>query len=573
MVTRQKRFIIWILWLLIVPTGIFISYTEYPVIGNLFSIDIILFLLLLCIITYYPIMINGMPIFLLQGVSLAIFLQYGLFVEIVLSQIGVMTILYRIKINKEEFFRIPMNSLMFFINSVTSGLIYYWLGGQHSDLNLLDLSIFSLIVIHQIVWFLSNFVCALLIDLFVYETKVEFVAKDQVADIVSSIIIFPIGLLLYSTYQELGLVSIIIVGIPLVSLAMVMRLYYQAGKVNEDLQKASQIGHRLTDRLEIKQVLDLFINEATGIFPVEETYIFGVDAKTNNRLRMLRFESKNELSTPHLNLISATDSLIGEVWKSKQSLLIHNSASLKKYRNNGMPDWAESILIVPVLKGEQMEGIVLYISSRKNFFEKNQLMIADILSSYLASAYENAKHYEETKAKSERCSLTKLYNTYYLEDYLKDQFNLIRDKKLDKLTLILMDLDHFKSINDSYGHLSGNDVLYQVAERLSSLVRYKGIAARYGGEEFVLVLPGAGIEEGYQFAELARQKIGTKPYELVSDLGNDRTKIKVRVTASIGVSTAPFDADDPQSLIRHADRAMYTGAKQAGRNKVAQYSK
>ena len=573
MVNKQKRIVIWILWLLLVPAGLFISYTEYPIIGRLFSVDILLFLVLLCIITYYPIMINGMPIFLLQGVSLAIFLQYGLFVEIVVSQIGVMALLYRIKISKDELFRIPMNSVMFFINSLTSGLIYYWLGGQHNNLDLSDLSVFSLIVIHQIVWFLSNFLCAILIDLFVYETKVAFVAKDQVADIVSSIIIFPIGLLLYSTYQELGLIAIIIVGIPLVSLALVMRLYYKADQINEDLQKASQIGHRLTERLEVKQVFDLFLSEITKIFPVNETYIFSMDSKMNNRLRMVRYESKNGLNMPHLNLISATDSLIGEVWKSKQSLLIHNSASLNKYESHGMPDWAESILIVPVLKAEQMEGIVLLISSRKNFFDKNQLMIADILSSYLASSIENAKHYEETKAKSERCSLTKLYNNYFLEDYLQEQFQLITEQKLDKLSLILIDLDHFKSINDSYGHLSGNEVLCQVADRLASLVKYKGIAARYGGEEFVLVLPNAGVEEGYQFAELVRQKIGAKPYDLISDLGSERTKVQVRVTASIGVSTAPNDADDPHSLIRHADRAMYTGAKRAGRNKVAQYIK
>ncbi len=573
MVTKQKSFIIWILWLLIVPASLYISYTEYPILGSFFSIDILLFLLLLCIITYYPIMINGLPIFLLQGVSLALFLEYGLFVEIILSQIGVMTLLYRIKISKNELFRIPMNSLMFFINSLTSGLIYYLLGGQHSNLDLSDISVFSLIVIHQIVWFLSNFICALLIDVFVYKAKVEFVAKDQVADIVSSIIIFPIGLLLYSTYQELGVVAIIIVGVPLVSLALVMRLYYRADHMNEDLQKASQIGHRLTERLEVKQVLDVFLSEIAKIFPVDETYILSVDSKANNRLRMVRYESKNETGIPHLNLISATDSLLGEVWKSKKSLLIQSSASLKKYENHGIPDWAESVLIVPVLNAEQMEGIVLHISSKRNFFENSQITIADILSTYLASAIENARHYEETKAKSERCSLTNLYNNYFLEDYLKEQFILIRERKLDTLTLILIDLDHFKSINDSYGHLGGNDVLCQVAERLSSLVQFKGIAARYGGEEFVLVLPGAGVEEAYQFAELVRQKIGTKPYELVSDLGSESRRVHVRVTASIGVSIAPNEADDPHSLIRHADRAMYTGAKRAGRNKVAQYIK
>ena len=147
MVSRNKRTVIWILWLLLVPAGLVITYMEYPIIGQLFTIDILLFLILLCIITYYPIMINGLPIFLLQGVSLAIFLRYGLFVEIIVSQIGVLVLLYRIKINKDELFRIPMNSLMFFINSLASGLLYDWLGGQHNNLDLVNLGVFSLIVV------------------------------------------------------------------------------------------------------------------------------------------------------------------------------------------------------------------------------------------------------------------------------------------------------------------------------------------------------------------------------------------------------------------------------------------
>lgn len=572
MVGKRKRIGLTLLWLLVVPAGTYYTYHYYPPVENIFSIDIFFFILLICLISFFPIIINGLPIFFIQGVSLAIFLKYGIFIEMVISQIGMLTLMLRLRVRRNEFFRIPMNSMMIFIISLVGGLFYYGLGGQHEDLNLADMNTFLLIVACQVVLFVVNQLCVNLIDFYIYEQKINLFGKDQVLDILSSIIVFPVGLLLYSTFEELGLIAIFIVGIPLISLTLVLRLYYNADKVNTDLHRASEIGHRLTGRLDIKQVLDLFINEITTMFAVDEAYIFDMDSK-DNRMQLLRFHSKSGLAQPHLREISPLNNLILSVLDSKKSKLLRHSSDLVRYEKHNLPEWVESGLIVPILKGNNMEGLMLLLSRKTGAFEKSQLMIADILCSYLASAIENAKHYEKAKEKSERCSLTKLYNHYYLEDYLTRQFNSINQGEVPLLTLILIDLDHFKDVNDTYGHLSGNEVLIQVAERLRSLIQYKGIACRYGGEEFVIVLPNVGSKEGFAFAELVRQTIGKQPYTLFSDLGEDRSQVLVNVTASIGVATSPENADDPYALLRHADRAMYTGAKRAGRNKVAQYIK
>ena len=137
----------------------------------------------------------------------------------------------------------------------------------------------------------------------------------------------------------------------------------------------------------------------------------------------------------------------------------------------------------------------------------------------------------------------------------------------------MMDIDHFKSVNDTYGHQSGNDILIELARILEAEVGEEGTVARYGGEEFVILFPDYSKDLTLLFAEALRKKIEKHPFKIKTDLGADRSIQDVNITLSIGVSTAPDDSDEPNALIRNADRALYIGAKQAGRNKVAAYVK
>lgn len=212
-------------------------------------------------------------------------------------------------------------------------------------------------------------------------------------------------------------------------------------------------------------------------------------------------------------------------------------------------------------------------SKRKRAYEKSQLMIVDILCSYLAVAIENAKHYELTKIQSERCALTKLYNYRYFENLLNEEFEKLYRFERKELSLIILDIDHFKEVNDTYGHQSGNEILFELATRLTKLVGTCGTVARYGGEEFVVLLPEISKVEAFQMAELIRQTIADTPFTVTESLDHDKTRQQVTITASIGVATAPEDAEDSLALIRHADRALYVGAKRAGRNRVAEYIK
>ena len=159
--------------------------------------------------------------------------------------------------------------------------------------------------------------------------------------------------------------------------------------------------------------------------------------------------------------------------------------------------------------------------------------------------------------------LTNLANRRYLNQYLEEKWEecIIHHQPL---SFILLDLDHFKKLNDSYGHLNGDQCLVEVANILSETVEFHGLAARFGGEEMCLILPERSIEFAELLAEEIRKKImGLGIPHMHSDFGV--------VTASLGVSTImPNRNSVSNELIEQADQALYE-AKRAGKNRVNAY--
>ncbi len=155
--------------------------------------------------------------------------------------------------------------------------------------------------------------------------------------------------------------------------------------------------------------------------------------------------------------------------------------------------------------------------------------------------------------------LTHLYNRRYLTKVLNNEL-LRAERSGDCLALILLDIDHFKRVNDTYGHQNGDIVLSMIAEIVQKLLRCYDIAARYGGEEFILVLPGTTLAGGVEVAERLREEV--QAITFAPPMG------KLTVTISLGVAVFPsLSIDDMESLIRQADEALYR-AKQSGRNRV-----
>ncbi len=157
--------------------------------------------------------------------------------------------------------------------------------------------------------------------------------------------------------------------------------------------------------------------------------------------------------------------------------------------------------------------------------------------------------------------LTELYNRRYLATHLDAQVNQAR-RKSKPLAALMIDIDHFKTVNDTYGHACGDEVLRETARRISANVRSFDTVARYGGEEFVVVMPDTDPESAAAVAERLRQTISATPVKVVEPAAI------VPVTASIGIGTAEPGANvAAAALLERADEALYA-AKNGGRNQV-----
>ncbi|MFO7867122.1 MAG: PAS domain S-box protein [Candidatus Aminicenantes bacterium] len=167
---------------------------------------------------------------------------------------------------------------------------------------------------------------------------------------------------------------------------------------------------------------------------------------------------------------------------------------------------------------------------------------------------------EELKVQARTDSLTGLLNHGAIMDRLREELSRgSREKK--PVAFIIADLDHFKRVNDEYGHTVGDDILSSTARRIRSACRKYDVVGRYGGEEFAVVLPGTGLEEAGNVAERIRKDVEKKPH-----LSDGK---KIDMTLSLGVSAVskPKSEKDSESLVKKADNALYE-AKEKGRNRV-----
>ena len=565
MVKNGKHLLLWVSWFAVFPLGIWLIYKWAPYSYLEFNGHMAAFLALMLLVAAFPLIINKTVIFVLQGVSLAAFLQFGLLAELLLTQIAVIAMLATLRIPKTEYYRYPLNLLMFYAVSICSAVAYYLAGGTHQQIDVTEPRDLFTILVYMLTFFISNQLIISLIIYFKHRNKRILFGKDLLWEGLSSIVVFPIGIILYMLYQEVDLLAFLLVGIPLLSVALIMKVHYSSVKINESLQRASVIGHQLAERYSVSEVEDLFMAKVSKLFPGEHTYLFEINE--DSRLQLLRYvNTQNRKENEDLTELMLALSYY--TCKEDQAFLFKNQHEWRKHmacKKQGAE--VESILAIPIKRNSQLKGVLIVAAYQARLYDKSQQMILEILCSHFSIAIENAQYFEETKMKSERCALTGVYNYGYFESLIETQFLAFKLGQLEHLSFIMCDLDFFKRVNDTYGHENGNDVIRQVASLLEVTVGERGTLARYGGEEFVVLLPNMTIEAAFALAEEIRQTVANTPFAV----RQQERMVSIGVTASIGVSSANQEDADYVTVVRNADRAMYTGAKRAGRNRAAVY--
>jgi diguanylate cyclase (GGDEF)-like protein len=562
MVEARKRRVT-ISWFFVVPTILFAIYhiSEPSLNGQYISVLGILILMIL--VSLFPIQLPGTNLSLIQGVQLALFLQYGIFLEVIVTQLAVFFTIRYLRVPLKDHSRYTTNSLMFLIVSITCALVFYLLGGEVGQLKMNEYPELTPILGYTITGLIANHAILYLIRAKVFKTTPPQMS-ELVLESLMVLVVLPVGVILFIIHSQIGPQAILYVGLPYIVSVFIVNLYLSSQKINDLLQQTSKIGQKLTESFNVDEILDIFMQNITKIFEVDHAYILGT---TNDepKLSIVRVVSERQ-SLMEKRMLETGQGIIGRVLRTGESLRYDQRSQWRKLAGGALPLTAQSVLVVPMIRNQEIVGIVIFASNKKFAYKKHHLMIVEIMSNYLAVAIDKARNYSETKKKSERCPLTNLYNYRYFEEKLDEMFK--QDHK--NFSVILIDLDHFKRVNDTFGHQSGNDVLCEIANRLKKACAGKGLVARYGGEEFVVLLRDLDQTQAYRFAESIRHTISSSGIQIHKDLG-DYHRDSILLTASIGVATAPEQGEDPLTLTRNADRAMYTGAKQKGRNKVASY--
>ncbi|NIM03723.1 diguanylate cyclase [bacterium] len=223
----------------------------------------------------------------------------------------------------------------------------------------------------------------------------------------------------------------------------------------------------------------------------------------------------------------------------------------------GMPEIETGICIPLIGREEKLIGLITLHSKKKNrqFLDEEKRLFTTF-ADYSSQAIENTMLYKSTQQLSITDGLTGLFNHRHFHEQLELEVNRAQRYDLN-LSLIMIDLDHFKKFNDSYGHLEGDTLLRKIAQILKSSLRETDFVARYGGEEFAVILPETNKAGASFAAERVRKTINEQTFG----------EVGAKMTISLGVASYPDDACLRTDLIKKADEALYR-AKKEGRNRT-----
>lgn len=219
----------------------------------------------------------------------------------------------------------------------------------------------------------------------------------------------------------------------------------------------------------------------------------------------------------------------------------------------------DQLVTQPLVHGEQIFGALVISSKEAETLGQDRVQVLAAAANHLALALHNSLEFRKTKVMADHDGLTRISNRQHFDTRLREEIKR-HQRHQQELSLMMIDLDYFKAVNDTYGHQAGDMVLQEVGQILQKTLRESDLPARYGGEEFVILLPQTKEDQAWMLAERLRAIIGQTTFRYLGK--------RFRVTASIGIAgIKPGALTPPEELIRNADIALYR-AKTNGRNMV-----
>lgn len=384
-------------------------------------------------------------------------------------------------------------------------------------------------------------------------------------DLVSTAISLPVALEFTSIYlfsKGNNLLFALLFILTIIFISYIFSLSRKIIFANNQLKALSKVALTINSFLNLDRTYNSIIDAISSLVTFKGCYIFDINDK-ENKMVPAAFRVDDRDNPEEYRLIIA-DALLKKIADSPKPIIINElQKELKRNNENQYFELYKSCILVPMKRLNKCVGCIGVFSDDVRAFDDDILEFLMILSDQAAIAIENARLYKLSEEKATTDGLTNLYNQRYFYNWLGENIDQYSDKKRI-MSLMIFDIDHFKDVNDIYGHTIGDRVLKEVAQLIRSLVRKNDIVSRYGGEEFTVILPELNSDEAFVIAERIRGRI--EEHDFLIDGFN------IKVTVSGGISEFPKIASNDVELVNYADRAMYIGAKYKGRNKIKIYS-
>ncbi len=325
------------------------------------------------------------------------------------------------------------------------------------------------------------------------------------------------------------------------------------------------IEFQLMSASSIEQILAILCSDFVQSFELEYSGLV-LNDEYQSLSRLLPELKQKQYSC--LKLCSTGDTL--DPLKQLASPIYAGEYQVEKHQwvltSEAWPKILKSIVLIPLLRQNKIIGVFCYASEDVSRFKQDESCdFLQRLGFVIAICIENAINMARLKLSTITDTLTQVHNRRFFDERLPEELSR-RERNLTAVSCLFVDIDHFKQVNDSYGHGVGDEVLQHIAQRIQDALRTQDILARYGGEEFALLLPETDNSEALNVAQRIISTVNQEPIVL-------KSSSEISVTLSIGLVTIDSDSYTDQldilgtRLLSTADQALYQ-AKDQGRNRV-----